>query len=533
MNQNHEYDSNLNDVANAILADNRELAREQINIALPETNHRVDAWLMEAWTCDSLQEAEVSMRQALKIDPCNRTAVAGLTWIHGINEMARNQIEAKQHAEVQQRLAEEPARLAEVQAREAEETRLAEEARLEEEARLAEEARLEEETRIEAEQKQHELEARREEERLEAVRLVEEVRLAEAQRLEEQAAKAEEAASKEETVGKEEAASEEETVGKEEAFGNELEPDAGEIKSEQDEEDNARLAAEEEMDRLAKKLELLAEDVQKVDSVENNAGEDCFDLCDPPVEINAQVESGDNDECLEFFCHDIVADDKEVFIVEELSAELETVDLVDFETPVELGAQHETGLSTEAAHQLANETTPVASNDNDELFETEVKENVETLAEEIRSELEAKFSESTETTTPSSVNDAEPDPRPIVLCVDDSPAVRKLVSLTLRREGYEVITAEDGLEAVNILAETLPDLILTDINMPKRNGYQLCAHIKKHERTSSIPVVMLSGKNMFDKLRGKMNGCDDFISKPFESADLIAKVKEYLTFVLG
>ena len=65
--------------------------------------------------------------------------------------------------------------------------------------------------------------------------------------------------------------------------------------------------------------------------------------------------------------------------------------------------------------------------------------------------------------------------------------------------------------------------------MPKLNGYKLCNFVKKHERTQHIPVVMLSGKDgPFDKMRGKMNGCDDFIVKPFESADLVNKVREHI-----
>ena len=155
-------------------------------------------------------------------------------------------------------------------------------------------------------------------------------------------------------------------------------------------------------------------------------------------------------------------------------------------------------------------------------IELELQTGFVELAEEIQNDVQ----------TPSALDSTEVPSagKQKILVVDDSPTIRKLITLTLGGEGYEVITAEDGVNALNVLAETMPDMILTDINMPKLNGYKLCNFVKKHERTKSIPVVMLSGRDgVFDKMRGKMNGCDDFIAKPFESADLIAKVGEVLS----
>jgi twitching motility two-component system response regulator PilG len=119
---------------------------------------------------------------------------------------------------------------------------------------------------------------------------------------------------------------------------------------------------------------------------------------------------------------------------------------------------------------------------------------------------------------------------PLVMIVDDSPTVRKLVSLTLERRGYRVISAFDGVAAIKELGACRPDLILLDINMPRLDGYRLCKLIKKHEATQNIPVVMLSGKDgMFDKLRGRLVGCSDYITKPFEADALTHKVAKYLT----
>ncbi len=121
------------------------------------------------------------------------------------------------------------------------------------------------------------------------------------------------------------------------------------------------------------------------------------------------------------------------------------------------------------------------------------------------------------------------DGPPLVMVVDDSPTVRKLVSLTLERRGFRVISAFDGVAAIKELGACRPDLILLDINMPRLDGYRLCKLIKKHEATQSIPVVMLSGKDgMFDKLRGRLVGCSDYITKPFEADALTHKVAKYL-----
>lgn len=125
---------------------------------------------------------------------------------------------------------------------------------------------------------------------------------------------------------------------------------------------------------------------------------------------------------------------------------------------------------------------------------------------------------------------ADHDARPLVLVVDDSPTVRKLVTMTLERHGYRVIGACDGVAAIREIATQPPQLVLLDINMPRLDGYKLCKLIKKHESTSAIPVVMLAGKDgMFDRLRGRLVGCSDYITKPFDSNSLVSKVSSYLS----
>ncbi len=119
--------------------------------------------------------------------------------------------------------------------------------------------------------------------------------------------------------------------------------------------------------------------------------------------------------------------------------------------------------------------------------------------------------------------------RGTILAVDDSPTIRKLVSMTMEGQGYRVVVAADGIEALAILKEEHPDLILCDVAMPKLDGYQLCKIIKNSTDTKHIPVVMLTGKDgLFDKVRGKMAGCSNYIAKPFEPDLLISEVRKYV-----
>jgi twitching motility two-component system response regulator PilG len=116
----------------------------------------------------------------------------------------------------------------------------------------------------------------------------------------------------------------------------------------------------------------------------------------------------------------------------------------------------------------------------------------------------------------------------LVMVIDDSPTIRKAVSIGLEAEGYHVVTAVDGLDALRKLDETQPNLILLDITMPGMDGYKLCRKIRANERTKAIPVVMLSGKDgFFDKVRGRMAGCTDYITKPFASRVLLDTVAQH------
>ncbi|HEX6122615.1 MAG TPA: response regulator [Ktedonobacterales bacterium] len=118
---------------------------------------------------------------------------------------------------------------------------------------------------------------------------------------------------------------------------------------------------------------------------------------------------------------------------------------------------------------------------------------------------------------------------PVVLVVDDSPTVRKIVQLTLQREHIWVVTAGDGLSALAAVADEQPDLILLDIMLPRMDGYNICQVIRKNMAYRDLPIIMLSGKDgLFDKMRGKLAGSTEYITKPFDSAELVQTVKRYL-----
>lgn len=123
---------------------------------------------------------------------------------------------------------------------------------------------------------------------------------------------------------------------------------------------------------------------------------------------------------------------------------------------------------------------------------------------------------------------------PVVLVVDDSPTIRKIVEITLKRQGVEVVSASSGVIALAAIANTPPQLILLDIMLPKVNGYQICQIIRRNPAYRHIPVVMLSGKDgVFDKVRGKLVGATEYITKPFEPRDLLRVVQKYVKVESG
>jgi len=118
---------------------------------------------------------------------------------------------------------------------------------------------------------------------------------------------------------------------------------------------------------------------------------------------------------------------------------------------------------------------------------------------------------------------------PTVLIVDDSATVREMVSEQLRKSGFNVIEAIDGEEAIAKLQVSIPDLVVTDIVMPRKNGYELCRWMKNEPKTKHIPVVMCTSKSEeFDVYWGMKQGADAYITKPYHPPDLVEVVNRLL-----
>ena len=117
-----------------------------------------------------------------------------------------------------------------------------------------------------------------------------------------------------------------------------------------------------------------------------------------------------------------------------------------------------------------------------------------------------------------------------VLVVDDEESLRLVVRSFLKRDGYEVELAASGEEALKLIETFGPDVILTDVRMPKMTGYEVCRALKEIESVKHIPVVILSAKGQDDEIEtGKAAGAIDYILKPFDMAELQQRVNEILS----
>jgi chemosensory pili system protein ChpA (sensor histidine kinase/response regulator) len=117
----------------------------------------------------------------------------------------------------------------------------------------------------------------------------------------------------------------------------------------------------------------------------------------------------------------------------------------------------------------------------------------------------------------------------VVMVVDDSLTVRKITSRLLEREGYTVLTAKDGVDALEQMRETLPGVMLVDIEMPRMDGFDLTRNVRGDPRTAGIPIVIISSRTA-DKHRNQaiQLGVNAFLGKPYQEAELLQHVAKYL-----
>ena len=115
-----------------------------------------------------------------------------------------------------------------------------------------------------------------------------------------------------------------------------------------------------------------------------------------------------------------------------------------------------------------------------------------------------------------------------VMVIDDSNTIRKTAEIFLLQAGAQVVLAEDGFDALAKINDHQPQVVFCDILMPRLDGYQTCALIKKNPRFAATPVIMLSSKDgLFDRARGRMVGSDEYLTKPFTKDSLLKTVADH------
>ncbi|MFN9192107.1 MAG: PleD family two-component system response regulator [Pseudomonadota bacterium] len=124
--------------------------------------------------------------------------------------------------------------------------------------------------------------------------------------------------------------------------------------------------------------------------------------------------------------------------------------------------------------------------------------------------------------------DSHEPPGVKVLVIDDSNTIRRSAEIFLRQGGHDVVLAEDGFDALSKVNDHDPELIFCDILMPRLDGYQTCAIIKRSPRFARVPVIMLSSKDgLVDKARGRMVGSEEYLTKPFTKEQLLRAVESF------
>ncbi|WP_380052401.1 phosphate regulon transcriptional regulator PhoB [Falsihalocynthiibacter sp. SS001] len=119
--------------------------------------------------------------------------------------------------------------------------------------------------------------------------------------------------------------------------------------------------------------------------------------------------------------------------------------------------------------------------------------------------------------------------KPSILVVEDEPAQREVLVYNLEAEGYDVSKAVNGEEALLLVREEMPDLVLLDWMLPNVSGIEICRRLKSRSETRDVPVIMLSARSEeVDRVRGLENGADDYVVKPYSVAELMARVKNHL-----
>ena len=116
-----------------------------------------------------------------------------------------------------------------------------------------------------------------------------------------------------------------------------------------------------------------------------------------------------------------------------------------------------------------------------------------------------------------------------ILVVDDSRTALFMVTTILRKERYELVTASDGEQALEVASAEHPDLILMDVIMPRKTGFEACRELKRREDTKSIPVILVTTRGEGENVEaGFQSGCNDYVTKPINAQELLSKVRDHM-----
>ena len=116
-----------------------------------------------------------------------------------------------------------------------------------------------------------------------------------------------------------------------------------------------------------------------------------------------------------------------------------------------------------------------------------------------------------------------------ILVVDDSRTALFMVTTILRKERYELVTANDGEQALEMAAAERPDLILMDVIMPRKTGFEACRELKRREDTKAIPVILVTTRGEGENVEaGFQSGCNDYVTKPINAQELLTKVRDHM-----
>jgi DNA-binding response OmpR family regulator len=116
-----------------------------------------------------------------------------------------------------------------------------------------------------------------------------------------------------------------------------------------------------------------------------------------------------------------------------------------------------------------------------------------------------------------------------ILVVDDSRTALFMVTTILRKERYELVTANDGEQALEVALAERPDLILMDVIMPRKTGFEACRELKRREDTKAIPVILVTTRGEGENVEaGFQSGCNDYVTKPINAQELLTKVRDHM-----